>query len=176
MTGVSLMRLIALLALLGLGFYGFVMLGTGPAPVVRAERPAPAPAATGGEVARADEAQGVRGLPPAVRRLADQPVTGPMQPVILQEAVIDPAAVQPMQALRSAAAAAVSVAPSGTIRRVTANSVNVRGGPSTQNAVVGRLTRGEEVEVLATDPSGWVQVRVQGDGVEGWVSGKLLGK
>lgn len=173
-TGVSLMRLIALLGLLGLGFYGFVMMGTGPAPTVRAERPAPAP--TGGEVARADEAQGVRGLPPAVRRLADQPVTGPMQPVILQEAAIDPAAVQPMQALRSATAAAVSTEGKGTIRRVTANSVNVRGGPSTQNAVVGRLTRGEEVEVLATDPSGWVQVRVQGDGVEGWVSAKLLGQ
>jgi hypothetical protein len=170
------MRLIALLALLAMGFYGFVTLGTAPGPVVRADRPAPAPAPTGGEVARADEAPVARGLPPAVRRLADQPVTGPMQPVILQEAAIDPAAVQPMQALRSATAAAVSPGAAGTIRRVTANSVNVRGGPSTQNPVVGRLTRGEEVEVLATDPSGWVQVRVQGDGIEGWVSARLLGR
>lgn len=177
MTGVSLMRLIVLLGLLALGLYGFVGLGTVPAPVDRAERPVAAPAPTGGEVARADETQGPHGLPPAVRRLADQPVTGPMHPVILQDAVIDPAAVQPMQALRSATAAVVAVAPSGsTIRRVTANSINVRGGPSTQNPVVGRLARDEEVEVLATDPSGWVLVRVQGDGVEGWVSGRLLGQ
>ncbi len=176
-TGVSLMRLIVLLGLLALGSYGFVTLGQAPAPVARTERPAPpaaAPAASGGEVARAGETPAVHGLPPAVRRLADQPVTGPARPVILPEAVIDPAAVQPMQARPLAAAKAVPAAVSGTIRRVTANSANVRGGPSTQDAVVGRLTRGDEVEVLATDPSGWVQVRVQGDGVEGWVSGRLL--
>lgn len=115
-------------------------------------------------------------MPAAVRRLADQPVTGPSRPVILQEAVIDPAAVQPMKALRAATVAAVATDGAVTIRRVTANSANVRGGPSTQNAVVGRLSRGEEVEVLATDPSGWVQVRLQGDGIEGWVSERLLGQ
>lgn len=177
MTGVSFMRLFLLLGLLGLGAYGLVA-GFGPtAPAPRAERPATqtAPAQDQPEVSRAAEAPGPRALPPAVRRLADQPVTGPARPVILQDAVIDPTAVQPMQALHQATAAAVATGSAGTIRRVTANSVNVRGGPSTQNPVVGRLTRGEEVEVLATDPSGWVQVRLQGDGVEGWVSGRLLG-
>jgi hypothetical protein len=174
--GVSLMRLIVLLAVLGLGLYGIARMGSAPAPVAQAKRDAPAPQAApvGGEVARSDESQAVRGLPDSVRRLADQPLTGPSRPMILQEAAIDPAAVQPMQALRAATAAAVSTDQAGTIRRVTANSVNVRGGPSTQNAIVGRLTRGEEVEVLATDPSGWVQVRMQGDGIEGWVAGRLL--
>lgn len=172
------MRLFLLLGLLGLGLFGVIGLGGAPQNAPRAVAADVArPADTGAEVSRATDAPGARGLPPAVRRLADQPVTGPARPVILQEAAIDPDAVQPMQALRAAAAAA-SVARDGTatLRRVTANSVNVRGGPSTQNPVVGRLTRGEEVEVLATDPSGWVQVRVQGDGVEGWVSERLLGR
>lgn len=176
MTGVSFMRLIMLLAVLGLSGYGIVAgLGTS-APAPRAERQVAAPAPDQPEVSRSIEAPGPRAMPAAVRRLADQPVTGPSRPVILQEAVIDPAAVQPMKALRAATVAAVATDGAVTIRRVTANSANVRGGPSTQNAVVGRLSRGEEVEVLATDPSGWVQVRLQGDGIEGWVSERLLGQ
>ena len=59
------------------------------------------------------------------------------------------------------------------IAQVTANSANVRGGPSTSNPVVGRLTKGEEVAILET-LNGWAHIRVEGDGVEGWISTKLL--
>ncbi len=162
------MRLIALLGLLGLTFYGLTALRLPEQPARAAPVAAPAPA----QAARADSSPG--SLPPSVRRLAESPVTGPARPVVLPEAVIDPAAVQPMAPAR---AAAKTTRPQGTdIRRVSANSVNVRGGPSTGHPVVGRITRGEEVEVVETDPSGWLMIRIQGDGVEGWVAARLLGK
>jgi hypothetical protein len=70
-------------------------------------------------------------------------------------------------------AVAVTPEPALMVQRITATSANVRGGPSIGNPVVGRLTRGEEVEVLET-ANGWARIRLQGDGVEGWVSTKLL--
>lgn len=57
---------------------------------------------------------------------------------------------------------------------VSQASINVRGGPSTNDAVVGRLTRNEAVQVVAEAADGWVQVRVEGDGIEGYVAARLL--
>lgn len=167
------MRLVMLLGVLMLGFFGVAALRP-PAPVERsaqAQIAAPLPAAA--EVSRADTAAETRGLPPTVRRLADSPVTGPARPTILPEAVIDPSAVQPMTAAR--ATAGLTQNPStGQFGRVVAASVNVRGGPSTGHSVIGRLTRNEEVEVLEASGSGWLRVRIQGDGVEGWVAARLV--
>lgn len=61
----------------------------------------------------------------------------------------------------------------GPVKRVNATSANVRGGASTQTAVVGRLVRGDEVLVLETK-SGWARIVVEGDGISGWISTKLL--
>ncbi|GGL70892.1 SH3 domain-containing protein [Wenxinia marina] len=66
------------------------------------------------------------------------------------------------------AAAAVDV------RIVDANRLNVRSGPSTGDGVVGQLTRGEEVTLVSSNGSGWALVRLEGDGLEGWVADRFL--
>lgn len=62
----------------------------------------------------------------------------------------------------------------GALFSVTATSANVREGPSTAQGVVGRVTRGEEVLVLADPGTGWVKIAIEGDGLSGWISKKLL--
>ncbi|PFG64897.1 SH3 domain-containing protein [Thioclava sp. ES.031] len=61
----------------------------------------------------------------------------------------------------------------GTLWSVTANALNVRSGPSTSNAAIDRVRKGDEVLVVA-ESSGWAHVKIEGDGTEGWVSKKYL--
>lgn len=60
------------------------------------------------------------------------------------------------------------------VRYVTGRSVNVRSGPSTQNGVVGRLTRGEAVSVVWVEDNGWARVRIEGDGIDGYMAMSFL--
>jgi hypothetical protein len=60
------------------------------------------------------------------------------------------------------------------IRLVAGNRVNVRGGPSTDFEIVGRLTRGTEVEVLAENGEGWVEMRSVDGTTIGWMADFLL--
>ncbi|AXQ94422.1 SH3 domain-containing protein [Cereibacter azotoformans] len=62
----------------------------------------------------------------------------------------------------------------GDVRLVTADAVNVRSGPSTAFPVVGRLTRGEAVLVVASDAKGWAPIRIEGDGLEGYMATRFL--
>jgi len=171
------MRLGVLLGLLALTFYGVTTIR----PAAQADRGAPVPvpaaeARQGTVPAKAAPAQTPpASLPATVRRLAESPVTGPARPVILPDAVIDPAAVQPIVQAGRTAAPKGKTAPGSAFRSVKADSANVRAGPSTGHPVVGRLTRSEEVEVMETSASGWVRIRIQGDGIEGWIAGRLLG-
>jgi Bacterial SH3 domain len=57
---------------------------------------------------------------------------------------------------------------------VTARSVNVRGGPSTDDPIVGKLTRGEAALMLADTGAGWAEITIEGDGVTGYVRMDLL--
>lgn len=57
---------------------------------------------------------------------------------------------------------------------VNSNAINVREGPSTNYAVVGRLTRNEAVLAMEPAQDGWVRIRIEGDGVEGFVAARLL--
>ena len=60
------------------------------------------------------------------------------------------------------------------VRIVSVDRVNVRSGPSTDYEVVGRLTRGVEVEVLDDNGDGWIEMRSL-DGVTfGWMADFLL--
>ena len=60
------------------------------------------------------------------------------------------------------------------VRIVSGDRVNVRGGPSTDYEVVGRRTRGVEVEVLDDNGGGWIEMRSL-DGVTfGWMADFLL--
>jgi uncharacterized protein YgiM (DUF1202 family) len=60
------------------------------------------------------------------------------------------------------------------VRYVKAGSINLRAGPSTSDAVIGRLTRNEAVSVVGDAGDGWVLVRIEGDGAEGYVAARLL--
>ena len=60
------------------------------------------------------------------------------------------------------------------VRIVSGDRTNVRGGLSTDYKVVGRLTRGVEVEVLDDNGDGWIEMRSL-DGVTfGWMAEFLL--
>jgi len=61
----------------------------------------------------------------------------------------------------------------GNIWAVNTRLLNVRSGPSTSNEIVDRLSNGEQVLVTA-ERDGWVQIRIEGDGTNGWVSKRLL--
>lgn len=62
----------------------------------------------------------------------------------------------------------------GDIRTVSGNRVNVRGGPGTEYDVVGRLVRGDSVEILEDAGNGWVRMRPMLGGEEGWMADFLL--
>jgi len=60
------------------------------------------------------------------------------------------------------------------LRVVTASAVNVRSGPSTDYAVLGRVVEGDITEVVASPNPGWVKIRIEGEGVEGYMAARFL--
>ena len=62
----------------------------------------------------------------------------------------------------------------GEIRYVSGRSVNVRSGPSTRDTVVDKLARGDEVSVVWVEDNGWARIRIEGDGIEGYMSADFL--
>lgn len=71
-----------------------------------------------------------------------------------------------------------NLAPSamGDVQYVKGRAVNVRSGPSTGNPVVGKLNKGEAVTVAWIEPNGWARIRIEGDGVEGYMALDFLTK
>lgn len=67
-----------------------------------------------------------------------------------------------------------ATAASGNVGYVDAQSVNVREGPGTDNPVLTRLGRGEAVTIVSTDGTGWARIRIEGDGIEGYMSMEFL--
>lgn len=63
---------------------------------------------------------------------------------------------------------------SADIRTVSGNRVNVRGGPGTDFGIVGKLVRGDAVEILQDDGNGWVLMRSVETGDQGWLADFLL--
>ena len=61
------------------------------------------------------------------------------------------------------------------LQYVLGDTVNVRAGPSASTDSLTRLDRGEAVQVLPSDTPGWSKVRLQGDGLEGYVASRFLG-
>lgn len=60
------------------------------------------------------------------------------------------------------------------LRQITGTSVNMRAGPGTGYGVMGRVTRGTEVEVLESYNSGWLRLRVIENSSIGWVAASLV--
>lgn len=66
--------------------------------------------------------------------------------------------------------------PQGKLFYVAAQSANVREGPGKDHAVIDRLPKGEAVLVLeqGEGPDGWSLIRIEGDGVQGYIAARLL--
>ena len=64
-------------------------------------------------------------------------------------------------------------APADDLRFVTAEAANVRDAASRTAAVIGRLERDEIVRILETTGD-WVHVRIEGDGIDGYVHRRLI--
>ena len=114
-------------------------------------------------------------LPP----LAEQPVaevakTAP-KPAVTQASYIPDAPVM-VQAPVQAEVQTSDAPATGRVMYVLPKSLNVRAGPGTDNQVLERLTKGEAVLVVAEGegPDGWSLIRIEGDGVEGYVAARLL--
>ncbi|MDO8881888.1 MAG: SH3 domain-containing protein [Pseudotabrizicola sp.] len=118
---------------------------------------------------------------PAASVVIDEPATraadsGPVLPAVnadIVQVVFAPA--QPIVSQPMQPTAANTPNSPADVKYVQGRSVNVRSGPSTNNAVVGRLTRGEAVTVVWVEANGWARVRLEGDGVDGFMSMSFLG-
>lgn len=73
-----------------------------------------------------------------------------------------------------AAVTAAVTEPILDVREVTGNRVNVRGGPSTNFGIVGKLRQGDAVEILEDNGNGWVRMRAIEADAEGWMADFLL--
>jgi Bacterial SH3 domain len=62
----------------------------------------------------------------------------------------------------------------GEVWYVAGNSLNVRSGPSTDDDVVGKLARGEATLVVWREGEDWARIRIEGDGIEGYVAMRFL--
>jgi len=60
------------------------------------------------------------------------------------------------------------------LRFVDGDRVNMRGGPGTDYAVVGKLVRNDMVEVLEDNGSGWLHLRDTASGQKGWMADWLV--
>ena len=80
----------------------------------------------------------------------------------------------PVVADLTVAAEAPEASGEGEIWYVAGNSLNVRSGPSTNDAVVGKLTRGEATLVVWREGEDWARIRIEGDGIEGYVAMRFL--
>ncbi|MEJ6395637.1 SH3 domain-containing protein [Gymnodinialimonas sp. 2305UL16-5] len=58
--------------------------------------------------------------------------------------------------------------------QVTGDRVNFRAGPSTDDAILTALVRGDQVEYLADAPDDWARLRVVATGVEGFMALEFL--
>ena len=74
---------------------------------------------------------------------------------------------------QAASAATPAPVPEGALY-VTATSMNLRGGPSTQNAVVGKLKRGDIVTPTGAEENGWLPVLLADGRTRGYASAKFL--
>ncbi|PTX57271.1 SH3 domain-containing protein [Litoreibacter ponti] len=92
-------------------------------------------------------------------------------PVVTATTIAEPAPQLETQAEPEQSASAAS---SNEIWRVTARAVNLRAGPSTNNAVVGRATLNDSAEIIEMLPSGWAKVYILETGTEAFMSAQFL--
>lgn len=124
---------------------------------------------------------------PVALRLASvdevlEPRRTPQAPAATPQARIEPAVLaEPEIILPSLIANTAPATPQvvsssrrADIRYVSGGRVNVRGGPGKGFDVVGRLTRGTEVEILEDAGNGWVRLQTLDGAAQGWMADFLL--
>ncbi|WP_299142530.1 SH3 domain-containing protein [uncultured Tateyamaria sp.] len=109
---------------------------------------------------------------PAVEAAVTEALSEETPAIILPSLVTDAAIITPVEFGATGARPAVNE--DATVRSVTGNRVNVRGGPGTGYSIVSRLTRGAEVEILQDPGEGWVKMRPVTGGPVGWMADFLL--
>ena len=144
-----------------------------------------------GGVDRGQRRFGLVEKPQAVAAVVSAAVSAPSVGADLPEAANAPAAISATKAAfipeapLMVAPAVTEAAPvpsepaateSGVLMVVNTKSANVRAGPGTDFEVVDRLARGESVLVVVQGegPDGWSLIRIEGDGVEGYIASRLL--
>lgn len=63
--------------------------------------------------------------------------------------------------------------PTVILRTITADAANIRDAASRNGAVIGRLERGEIVQLIE-ETGDWVHIRIEGDGIDGYVHRRLI--
>jgi hypothetical protein len=124
------------------------------APPVTVAQPSPTQDSAPATLASAVPADTIRVLP-----AADQPSA---QPASLTSA---PLPAEP--------AVATLNTPTVLLRTITAEAANVRAEASRNGAVIGRVERGEIVQMVEA-VGDWVHIRIEGDGIDGFVHRRLI--
>jgi len=107
------------------------------------------------------------------------PVVEPV-PEVTRSALISPVEVVAPVVVSTPEPVAVAVvsipepAPERIIWFVTGSRVNVRGGPSTNYEVLGKVVYGEAAEIISDPDADWVKIRIEGDGVEGFIMKRFM--
>ncbi|MEO5620818.1 MAG: SH3 domain-containing protein [Cypionkella sp.] len=112
---------------------------------------------------------------PVVSPVVATPSAGAEQPILINAAFAPEA---PVMVAPTAVAPQAAAAPevTGRIALVNTKRLNVRSGPGTDYAVVESLARGDSVLIVSEEegPDAWAMIRIEGDGVEGFVASRLL--
>ena len=145
-----------------------------PTPPKAAPAPAPAPASLA-SVARPQPAPAGSSVISAAFATAEAgPDMQAAQSLTLALPLVDAAtSADPASDPVAETAAGADAAP--TLQYVVANTVNVRSGPSAETESLTKLGRGEAVLVLPSDTPGWSMIRIEGDGLEGYIATRFLG-
>ena len=168
--------MIRLILLLGVGLFAAMLIGGQDRGQLRfglmATKEVPAVAAAVQVVAAEPSAAEPSAVEAAVAQVVAAPAAPPLEDVsyapaepVMSAPPVDPAGVVPQP-----------TADAAKILFVAAKSVNVREGPGKDFGIVSRLVRGEAVLVVSAGegPDGWSLIRIEGDGVEGYVASRLL--
>jgi uncharacterized protein YgiM (DUF1202 family) len=122
----------------------------------------------------------LQSTPDEARQVLFIPAQTVMEPVTVAAVQPEPAAPEATQTPVATDAAAAPLPepeiPGGRLFTVASKLVNVREGPGKNFAVLGSLTKGEQVLVVRDENpvEGWSRVRLEGDGIEGYIATYLL--
>jgi hypothetical protein len=146
------------------------------APAPSLPKAAPAPASAAPVVRPSPEQAGSSVISAAFAKATAESGSGALagQSLTLALPLVD------AEAPRTAASTSAVEPPTGaetapTLQYVMANTVNVRTGPSADTKSLAKLDRGEAVMVLPSDTPGWSMIRIEGDGLEGYIASRFLG-